>query len=86
MLARNLDFISDVSLPLRYKGADLDEMLHVDFVVERSLVVQLTSVEVLQPAHCAQMLSCLRLGAFAQGLLINFHVAKLLNGVRRFAA
>lgn len=84
MLARDIDFTSDVTLPVRYKGTALDGRLHLDFVVAETLVVGLQSVEVILPVHYAQVMSALRMGSFQHGLLINFHVARLLNGVRRF--
>ncbi|MCX5762380.1 MAG: GxxExxY protein [Gemmatimonadetes bacterium] len=84
LLARGISFASEVYLPVRYKGSLLDGSLRLDLVVERELVVELKSQEGLLPVHCAQVLTYLKTGGFERGLLINFNVSKLVNGVRRF--
>lgn len=84
MLARGLNFTCEVAMPVRYKGTQLDGSLRLDFVVEQTLVIELKAVDVVLPVHYAQLLTYLRLGNFSRGLLINFNVAKLVNGVRRF--
>ncbi len=84
LLARGISFASEVYLPVRYKGSLLDGSLRLDLVVERELVVELKAQEGLLPVHCAQVLTYLKTGGFERGLLINFNVSKLVNGVRRF--
>ncbi|HEY3287605.1 MAG TPA: GxxExxY protein [Gemmatimonadaceae bacterium] len=84
LVARNIDFASEVMLPVSYKGATLDGLLRIDLVVDRDLVVELKAVDTVLPVHCAQLLTYLRLGGFSRGLLINFNVIKLAHGVRRF--
>ena len=84
LLARGIAFASEVRLPVFYKGALLDESLHIDLLVEDQLVVELKSLEAVKPVHGAQVLTYIRTGGFGRGLLINFNVALLARGVRRF--
>ncbi len=84
LLGRGMSFVSEFPLPVRYKGAELDGVLRIDLLLEQELVVELKAVETVLPVHCSQVLTYLRLGNFARGLLINFNVTKLVNGVRRF--
>jgi GxxExxY protein len=70
-------------LPLRYKGIRLDCGYRIDVLVEERLVVELKSVEVLLPIHEAQLLTYLRIASRELGLLINFDVPVLKQGVRR---
>jgi len=84
LLARGISFDSEVRLPLRYKGTTLDGMLRMDMVIENELVLELKSLDIVHTVHHAQLLTYLRLGGFSRGLLINFNVSRLANGVRRF--
>jgi GxxExxY protein len=76
-------FRAQVPLPLVYKRVQLDIGYRIDLLVEDCLVVELKAVEALLPIHEAQLLSYLRLTGCRLGLLINFHVAQLRNGIRR---
>jgi GxxExxY protein len=84
LLARGISFVSEVCLPVRYKGIELDGLLRLDMLVEQELVVELKSVDIVHAVHHAQLLTYLRVGGFGRGLLINFNVSRLANGVRRF--
>jgi len=84
LLARGISYASEVRLPVRYKGTELDGMLRMDMVVEHELVLELKSLDIVHAVHHAQVLTYLRLGGFSRGLLINFNVSRLANGVRRF--
>jgi GxxExxY protein len=70
-------------VPVRYKGLDLGEDLVLDILVDRRLVVELKAVETVLAVHEAQLLTYLRLTAVRLGLLINFNVRLLKDGVRR---
>ncbi len=72
-----------VPLPLNYKGVSLDCGFRLDVLVENRLPLELKAVEVVLPIHDAQLLTYMRLGAHPLGLLINFEVAVLKDGVRR---
>lgn len=72
-------------LPIRYGGVQLDAGYRIDLLVEDQVIVELKSVNRLLPVHEAQAISHLRLSGRPVGLLINFNVARLRNGIRRFA-
>jgi GxxExxY protein len=70
-------------LPLTYRGRRLDCGYRIDVVVEDKVAVEVKAVERVQPVHQAQMLSYLRLSGYTVGLLINFNVERLVDGIRR---
>lgn len=72
-----------VALPVVYKDAKLDCGYRIDVVVEDKVVVELKSVDALERIHEAQLLTYLRLSAKRVGLLINFNVPALKDGVIR---
>jgi GxxExxY protein len=74
-----------VPLPVEYKGARLDAGYQLDLVVNDAVVVELKSIESLQRIHEAQLITYLKLTGLPAGLLINFNVPSLVQGVRRFA-
>jgi GxxExxY protein len=78
-----LQFSSQMELPVEYKSLRLDIGYRLDLVVESEVVVELKAVERLLPLHEAQLLTYLRLGGFSTGLLLNFNVPVLKDGIRR---
>jgi GxxExxY protein len=70
-------------LPLIYEGVKLECGYRVDLLVENKLIIEIKSVETLNSVHLAQVLTYLKLSGCKLGLLINFNVAKLKNGLRR---
>ncbi len=76
---------SDVEavLPLTYDGLTIDIGYRLDLLVEDAVIVELKTVRKLLPVHQAQLLSYLRLSKRRLGLLINFNVYRLLDGVKR---
>jgi len=72
-------------LPLRYREVDLDCGYRLDLLVEDAVVVEVKSVDRLEPIHDAQVLSYLRLSGRHLGLLINFNVKMLKTGIKRLA-
>jgi len=72
-------------LPIIYKGVNLDCGYRLDLLVEKEVIVGLKSVEKLQPIHKAQLMSYLKLSGCKVGLLINFNVEVLKNGIIRIA-
>jgi len=70
-------------LPVRYKTIELDCGYRIDLVVQDRVLVELKSVEVLLPVHEAQLLTYLRLSGKEVGLLINFNVPVLRDGIVR---
>ena len=77
-------FAAEVPLPVRYKGLALDCAYRMDLVIENSLVIELKSVDSLLPIHEAQLLTYLRLAGLKIGLLANFNVPLLRQGLKRF--
>ena len=70
-------------LPLVYRGLRLDAGYRIDLRVEKQVIVELKSVKAILPVHEAQLLSYLKLSACAVGLLINFNVVHLRDGIIR---
>jgi GxxExxY protein len=80
---RGVRFKSQVELPLVYKGRRLDAGYRLDLVVDDEVVVELKSVDQLTALHQAQLLTYLHLGGYQTGLLLNFNVPVLKDGIRR---
>jgi GxxExxY protein len=72
-----------VRMPIIYDGIELSVAYWIDFIIENRLVVEIKSVETVLPVHLAQVLSYLRLSGHKLGLLINFNVPHLRDGIRR---
>ena len=83
LLKRNLEVKSQVELPIVYEGIRLDAGYRIDLLVADSVVVELKSVEKIAPIHEAQLLSYLKLSDLQVGLLINFNVMHLKDGIKR---
>jgi GxxExxY protein len=80
---RGLKFQRQVPLPVRHKQILLDCGYRIDVLVENLVVLELKTVSELQPIHDAQLLTYLRLGGWGLGLLLNFNVPVLKDGIRR---
>jgi len=80
---RGVAFRRQVDLPVEYKGVKLDCGYRMDIVVEGLVVVELKAVDALLPLHQAQLLTYLRLSKRSLGLLINFNVPLLKEGIKR---
>ena len=74
---------SQVIVPVIFKGEILDKEFVIDLLVEDEIVLELKSVEVILPVHEAQLVTYLKLSGKKLGLLINFNVALLKEGIRR---
>jgi GxxExxY protein len=72
-----------VGLPVIYDGEKIDLGYRIDLIVNDLVIVEIKSVEAIHPVHQAQLLSYIRLSARSIGLLINFHVAHLRDGIQR---
>ena len=70
-------------LPIEYKGVKLDCGYRLDIVVAKSLILELKACERLEPIHEAQLLTYLKLTGIKVGLLINFNVPVLKDGIKR---
>lgn len=78
-----LTFINQAPLPIEYKGISLECGCRLDFLIDDYLVVELKAVEQVLPVHHAQLISYMRLVEAPVGLLINFNVKLLKDGIRR---
>lgn len=81
----DLNVEKQVKLPIIYDGIKLDAELRLDIWLEKKLIVEVKSVETLLPVHQAQLLTYLKLAKNRLGLLINFNVPMLKNGIKRIA-
>ena len=70
-------------MPLIFEAVKMDVGYRMDILVENKIVVELKSVEAINDVHLAQILTYLKLGNYKLGLLINFNVHTLKNGIRR---
>jgi GxxExxY protein len=75
---------TQVALPVAYRGIQMDAGLRVDMLVEKCVIVELKSVETMNPVYEAQIMTYLRLSAVRLGFLINFNVKHLKDGIKRF--
>jgi len=82
---RGIQVQAEIPVPIVYDGLVIDVGYRIDLLVEHCVVVELKTVRKLLPVHHAQLLSYLRLSQMPTGLLINFHVARLRDGIKRVA-
>jgi len=80
---RDIPFEQEKPLPVEYKGVKLDCGYRLDFLVTGKVVVELKAVNDLHPVHKAQLLTYLKVTGCKVGLLINFNVPVLKNGIKR---
>jgi GxxExxY protein len=80
---RGLQVASQVGLPVVYEGEKIELGYRIDLVVESLIVVEVKSIEAIHPVHHARLLSYMRLSGIGVGLLINFYVLHLRDGIKR---
>ena len=81
---RGLRAVAQVELPVLYEGVRIDAGYRIDLLVDDAVIVELKAVESILPVHRAQIISYLKLSGKQLGLLINFHVEHLRDGISRF--
>ncbi len=74
---------TQLDLPLIYKGVDTEKKFRIDMLINHSFIVELKAVEELKPVHEVQLVTYMKLTGVHMGLLINFNVPKLREGIRR---
>ena len=79
-----LNVETQVSLPILYDGQELASGLRLDMLVEKCVIVEIKSVEAMNPIYEAQIMTYLRLSNVRLGFLINFNVKRLKDGIKRF--
>ena len=82
---QSLIFEREKPLPVEYKGLQLDCGYRLDFIVADKVIVELKTVDKIHPIHEAQLLTYLKLTGCRVGLLINFNMPVLKNGIKRMA-
>jgi GxxExxY protein len=80
---RGLSFERQKELPVPYKGMQLDCGYRLDIVVENAIVIELKSCDKIEDIHRAQLLTYLRISGFSLGLLLNFNVRVMKDGIVR---
>ena len=83
LLGAGLDVAQQVPIQIDYKGKIIDCAYRADVIVDNEVLIELKSVEALKPVHEAQMLTYLKLSGLQKGLLMNFNVRLLKDGLRR---
>jgi GxxExxY protein len=80
---RNINSKSQLTLPVMYKGITVDSGYRLDILVDDCVIVEIKSSEAINPVHCAQLLTYLKLTNKRLGLLLNFNVIHLRDGIKR---
>ena len=78
-----LQFEHQVSFPVIRNGRKLQATFRLDYVVRRAIIVEIKAVQAIHPVHVAQLRSYLKMTGFTLGLIINFNVVHLRDGVKR---
>lgn len=82
---RNIPVERQIALPVVYEQLRLESGLRLDLLVDRSVIVEVKAVETILPVHKAQVLTYLKLAGYRLGLLINFNVPVIKQGIQRIA-
>ena len=82
LTARGIPFEAEKSVPVHYRGRPLCHQ-RLDLLVDKRIVLEIKSVDILHPIHRAQVISYLRVTGARLGLLVNFNVPVLKQGIRR---
>ena len=80
---RKIPFERQKQLPIKYKGNELDCGYRLDLVIDGKLILELKACNVIEPIHEAQLMTYLKLAGINTGLLINFNVPVLKDGIKR---
>ena len=80
---KNILVKSQLTLPVMYKGIEVDSGYRLDILVEDCVIVEIKSSDMITPVHCAQLFTYLKLTNMRLGLLLNFNVVHLRDGIKR---
>ncbi len=83
LVEKGLEVVKERPMPIVYKDVKLDHGYRLDLLVENKVVIEIKTVEAFSDVHFAQVLTYLRLGEYKLGLLLNFHVTSLKQGINR---
>jgi len=84
LISAGIRHIAQKELPIEYKGVKLDCGYRIDMIIENDIILELKSVDKTLPIHEAQLLTYMKLSGIKIGLLINFNVCRLKDGIKRF--
>jgi len=84
LASRSIDFVRQAAIAVTYKGVLLDCGFRADIIADGRVILELKAIDQLLPIHEAQLINYLKLAHKQVGLLINFNVPLLKNGIRRF--
>jgi GxxExxY protein len=82
---RDIAIRTQVSFPMIYRGIRIDAGVRIDLIAGERVVVELKAVEAMHPLYAAQLLTYLKLTGLRLGLLINFNVPLIRDGIKRIA-
>ena len=80
-----IEAVNQVEFPITYKNIEINAGYRLDILIPDELVIELKAVDKLAPIHSAQLITYLKLSGIKTGLLINFNVTKLVNGIKRIS-
>lgn len=80
---KNIEALCQVVLPIQYKNMKIDAGYRLDILVPDKLIVEIKAVEAILPVHVAQLLTYMKLTKIKYGLLLNFNVSQLKQGIKR---
>ncbi|SIS84597.1 GxxExxY protein [Belliella pelovolcani] len=83
LIKAGLEVKKELFFPIRYKEIVLNQSYRIDLLVENKLVIELKTVEFLSDVHLAQILTYMKFGGFRKGLLLNFNVKMMKDGIKR---
>jgi GxxExxY protein len=83
LINRGLFVRKQVQLPIIYKGKILEKDFYIDLLIEEEIIIEIKAIDILLPVHEVQLVTYLKLSDKRLGLLINFNVPKLVEGIRR---
>ena len=81
---QGITFECEKEIPIKYRDIQLETTLKADFIVENTCIVELKAVDLILPVHQAQVLTYMKLFEMKYGLLLNFNVPYLKDGIKRF--
>lgn len=80
-----IEAVNQVEFPITYKNIEINAGYRLDILIPDELVIELKAVDKLAPFHSAQLITYLKLSGIKTGLLINFNVTKLVDGIKRIS-
>lgn len=83
LTSKGLSIVKEKPMPIIYKDIKLNHGYRIDILVENKVVIEIKTVDAFSDVHIAQILTYLKLGEYKLGLLLNFNVTSLKNGIKR---